>query len=114
MTNISTTLWAIGLLSFGCDGKEADSGGSHDHSEHDHGDTDLPEDFDPRTEHTANNGITVSYVTDPAPIPESMEFSATFTLKSWSPRSGPVNYYDVIVDLIVDPIVPDWNRYYHE
>jgi len=66
-------------LAVACGDKEEDSG--HDGHDHDHhGDTDLPDDFDPSTEQTSMSGITVSYVTDPTPIPESNEFSVTFTL----------------------------------
>ena len=69
-------------LTFACGDKGEDSGAAaneHDHSGH-HGDTDLPDDFDPATEHTSSTGITVSYTTDPSPIPESTEFSVTFSL----------------------------------
>ena len=66
-------------LTFSCGGNDDDTSGSSAHA-HDHGNTDLPEDFDPSTEQQSSHGITVSYVTDPAPIPESSEFSVTFTL----------------------------------
>ena len=68
----------IVLFTMGCDSKESDSGQAHDH--HGHGDTDLPDDFDSSTEQTGSNGVMVSYVTDPFPIPESLEFSITFTV----------------------------------
>ncbi len=71
-------LTSIVLFAFGCGEKDADTAGSHDH--HDHGDTDLPEDFDPSTEQSSNHGVTVSYVTSPDPIPESSEFAITFTV----------------------------------
>jgi len=51
-----------------------DTGHGHDHGEDD------PDGFDPSTEQTSSTGVTVSYTTDPTPIPESEEFSVTFTL----------------------------------
>jgi hypothetical protein len=66
-------------LLIGCGDKEDDSGHADAHQ---HGNTDLPDDFDPSVEHTGSNGITVSYVTDPTPIPESTEFAITFTLST--------------------------------
>jgi len=64
-------------LWIGCGDKNDDSG----HAQaHEHGNTDLPDGFDPATEQMAMNGITISYVTDPTPIPESTEFAVTFTL----------------------------------
>ena len=70
------------ILAVACGDKEDDSGhGDHDGHDHSHhGDTDLPDDFDPATEQTSMTGITVSYVSDPTPIPESSEFAITFTL----------------------------------
>ena len=80
--------YTAGLLSFliaACgtkdDGEDWDSSshGDHDHSAH-QGDTDLPDDFDPSTEQTSSTGVTVSYETDPSPIPESTEFTIIFTV----------------------------------
>ena len=61
----------------GCTDKSSDSG----HHAHHHDDGDLPDDFDPTTEVQTDLGsYTVSYTTDPSPIPESALFSVTFTL----------------------------------
>ena len=70
-------LWLIFAVS--CTPKSEDSGhGDHAH-EHDNGG--LPDDFDPSTEVQTNQGsYTVSYTTDPSPIPESTLFSVTYTV----------------------------------
>ena len=80
---LKITVVCLLTLAAACGDKGNDSGNenAHDHSDHD-GDTDLPDDFDPATEHTSSTGITVSYTTDPNPIPESLEFSVTFSLSS--------------------------------
>ena len=67
------------LLALGCGTEDDADDWEHDHGEH-HGDTDLPDDFDPATEHTSSTGVTVSYASDPSPIPESTEFAITFTV----------------------------------
>ena len=76
------------LLSFaGCgkDAVETNAEDEHEHGDHaHHGDTDLPDDFDPATEVEAQSGIIVSYVSDPSPIPESAEFAVTFSLSAGS------------------------------
>jgi len=73
------------IIGIACSKGNDDSGHSgHDHSHH-HGDTDLPDDFDPSTEvQTHSETVTISYVTDPAPIPESALFSVTFTASEGS------------------------------
>ena len=65
------------LMVAGC-GPDGDATANDGHAHH--GDTDLPADFDPATEHTSSTGVTVSYITDPSPIPESTEFAITFTV----------------------------------
>jgi len=81
------TAWLV-IGSVGCkkDSIDVDSEGGHDHSHH--GDTDLPDDFDPATEVEANSGIVVSYTTDPSPIPESTEFAVTFSLSAGAISEG--------------------------
>ena len=72
-------LWLSFFFAIGCTQKDEDSG----HSHHDHGDhvDGLPDDFDPATEVQTNQGsYTVSYTTDPSPIPESELFSVTYTI----------------------------------
>ena len=71
VTALMLTMFACGSTDEGTAEPEP-----HDH----HEDTDLPEDFDPSTEHVSSTGVTVSYVTDPSPIPESTEFAITFTV----------------------------------
>ena len=74
------TLILLTLVGFGCS-KDDEETGTSDHHHHGHGDTDLPDDFDPATELQAHDGaVTVSYTTDPTPIPESALFSVTFTV----------------------------------
>ena len=68
----------LGTLS--CADKTEDSGteDGHDHSHH--GDDELPDDFDPATTVTTDGGTyNVSYTTNPSPIPESEEFSVSFS-----------------------------------
>ena len=61
-----------------CTKGEIDTAAS-DHSGHDHGGAQLPDDFNPTTELTTHNGtVTVSYTSDPSPIPESTLFAVTF------------------------------------
>ena len=68
----------------GADDAGSDDDGHANGGGNDDGDSfpneELPDDFDPATERTSSTGITVSYVTDPTPIPESTEFSITFTI----------------------------------
>lgn len=45
-----------------------------------HGDESLPTDFDPATEQTTQSGITVSYTTSPAPIPDSELFDVIISV----------------------------------
>lgn len=73
------------IISVGCTKSDEDSGQSnHDHSHH-HGDSDLPDDFDAASEvQTHNETVTISYVTDPTPIPESALFTVTFTVSDGS------------------------------
>ena len=66
------------LTTTACGDKNDDDSGGHDHNGH--GDTDLPDDFDPATEHTSSTGVNISYVADPSPIPESTEFAVIFTV----------------------------------
>ena len=64
-------------FTLGCTDKSSDSG----HHAHHHGDEGLPDDFDPSTEVQTDLGsYTVSYTTDPSPIPESQLFSVIYTL----------------------------------
>ncbi len=68
---------ALSTLIAACGSDASDSG----HHMHDDGGANLPSDFDPTTELTAHSGaITISYTTNPAPIPESLLFSITFTV----------------------------------
>ena len=67
------------LLFVGCSEDKNETGTSDHH--HDHGGTDLPDDFDPATAMTTHDGsVTVSYTTDPSPIPESALFSVTIAV----------------------------------
>jgi len=74
-------LWLFLGFALSCTDKTGDSGhGDHDH---DHDDGGLPDDFDPSTEVQTNLGsFTVSYTTDPSPIPESELFSVTYTISA--------------------------------
>ena len=69
---------AMLALAIGCGNEEKETGTSHDHDDHEN--TGLPDDFDPSTEQSSSHGVTVSYASDPSPIPESSEFSITFTV----------------------------------
>jgi len=78
---------AAPLLS-GCSPDRSDSGHA-DHAHDHHGESDLPDDFDPTTELTVHNGETVvSYSTDPTPIPESALFAVTFTVSEGARITG--------------------------
>ena len=66
------------LAILGCGEKEEETGMSPDHA--DHADPGMPSDFDPSTEQSSSHGVTVSYASDPSPIPESSEFSIVFTV----------------------------------
>ena len=70
-------------LAIACSGAEDDSAASG-HSDHDHGGSaELPDDFDPTTERTTHNEtVTISYSSDPSPIPESTLFAVTFSADS--------------------------------
>ena len=66
-------------LTTGCSGAEDDSAASS-HADHEHDAAQLPADFDPATERTTHGGtVTVSYTSDPSPIPESTLFALTFS-----------------------------------
>ncbi len=83
------SLFLLTLAGFGCSKEDEETGHSgHDHH-HGHGDTDLPDDFDPTTEiQTHDETVTISYTTDPDPIPESALFSVTFTVSGGSVTSA--------------------------
>ena len=75
------TLVAFAIV--GCEkGHDHQDSGHAGHGDHHggHGDDSLPDDFDGTTTRTTLHGVTVSYTTDPSPIPESTEFAVTFTV----------------------------------
>ena len=72
-------LHVVLLVMLAC-GDSSEDQASNDAHQHDHENTDLPETFNPATEHSSNTGVTISYTTDPSPIPESTEFAITFTV----------------------------------
>jgi len=80
MCRLLIGLLAMGVVGCTADDKSETGQTQEDEHAHHHGDTDVPDDFDPTTELVSESGITVSYTTNPAPIPESAEFSVTFSL----------------------------------
>ena len=71
-------LCTVFIFAASCGEPEEETGTAHNRD--DHGDSDLPADFDPRTEQVSSHGVTVSYASDPSPIPESSEFSIAFVV----------------------------------
>ncbi len=80
MRALLATGFVIGICGCEKDSIEVNTDDEHDHSHH--GDTDLPDDFDPATEIETEDGLVVSYTPDPNPIPESTEFAVTFSLSA--------------------------------
>ena len=83
MTAMLFIAWALACAD------SADDSASFGGSDHDHNAIQLPDDFDPTTElSTHGNTVTVSYSSDPSPIPESALFAITFSTDSGAVITG--------------------------